>query len=176
MGTAKFNIKQKPVSHHAPYHPSIVWATLAVFWGDCAWTSTFGHECMSFCWFEPGVWIRSGLWLSSAHAGHSAAEALHSFLVVFIPPPSVGAQKKCFLKSLHSSKKKKKKGKKVQAFTFAHTWIEAFHLIPNIFQSRSKEKCALFLLLQRVVLAHRTKKTNWMTKSFIWEIEIYLRH
>lgn len=47
---------------------------------------------MSYCSLEPAVRISSGLWLSSAHAGRGS-EALHSFHLVFIPPPLVGAQK-----------------------------------------------------------------------------------
>lgn len=100
------------------------------------------------------MWIRSGLWLSSAHAGHGALRpCIHSMLFSF--PHLCEVHKKCFLKSSHSSKRKKK----VLAFTFTHTWIVAFHLIPNIFQLRSTaQKYAPFLPLHLVVLASGTCK------------------
>lgn len=93
----------------AGFAPRTIWlqfrATLAVFWGVCAWAGSFLRACMRFCWLEPGVWISSGLWLSSAHAGHGALRpCIHSMLFSF--PHLREVHRKCFLKSSHSSKKK----------------------------------------------------------------------
>lgn len=115
-------------SLHSEHMPCELFsATLAVFWGVCAWAGSFLSVCGSLCSFEPAVWIRSGLWLSSAHAGHGALRpCIHSMLFSF--PPPLGVQKSVFSSPCIPAKKK------LLAFTFTHTWTVAVHLIPNIFQ------------------------------------------
>lgn len=79
-----------------------------------------------------------GLGLVSGSRQHMPDTALWG--PAFIPrcfhSPTFGRCTKKVFSQVFAFQQKKKK--KVLAFTFAHTWITAFHLIPNIFQSCSK--------------------------------------
>lgn len=111
----------------------MVSATLAVFWCDCAWTSTFRHECL------PSVSGREcGLAPVSGSRQHMPDTALWgpAFIPSCFHSPTFGRctkkkkkkKKKCFLKSLHSSSKKRKKKKGACIYFFARTWTAASYL------------------------------------------------
>lgn len=76
----------------------------------------FVHEQALFCMYacasvrsSRGVWIRSGLWLSSAHAGHGALRpCIHSTLFSF-PHLRYRCSKNVFSSLRIPAKKKKKK-------------------------------------------------------------------
>ena len=178
----------------------IAWMTGVTFCPPCHLTLTFEphwqfsglfvHEQALFCMYacasvrpSRGAWIRSGLWLSSAHAGHGALRpCIHSTLFSF---PHL--RYRCTKNVFSSLRIPAKKEKKAPAFTFTHTWIVAFHLIPNIFQLCSTAPPKLCSISPPALtrFGTRDKQTNrrWSFikhifphPSLISEFYIYLGH
>lgn len=136
----------------------------------------FVHEQALFCMYacasvrsSRGVWIRSGLWLSSAHAGHGALRpCIHSTLFSF-PHLRYRCSKNVF-SSLRIPAKKKKKKKNASIYFYTHLdcglSFDTRHF--SIMQHGPKKICST----SSPALTHsgtRDKQTNWRW-SFIKHI------